>query len=391
MSYYYRTAILLSLVSIQSHANVVQYFTGINYSNPTEIFTTKKNQMQLGATGFRTIGRFQGSVFNFNPGDYGAGVSRTSTTSLLPYGRIATGINEKEIEGVDITEPFHSNWNWGNNSFTRYTATQTYLTDIDISPRLSYSFSKQWQVGGGLNFNFLNNNESNWAVPTSSTTYASLVNRTSSFGLGFNVGAYYLINQTNFLGAAYYSKIRQQGRGYSNLETPNNSFTFDFNMPATTVLSYVHIFNPQWLANLKLFYSEWSANQFLMFKNTAVSNPQDFTVPTQYRNSTAIAGALRRQMNDKLGLTAIGVVDDGPERDQYRVLNFPADRQYFLALAADYHFTRNTSVELLYGYGWETARMNNSPPLGPTTTPFPMGDTKLSANVVDFKLKVEAD
>lgn len=388
----YRTAIILSLASFQAYSNVIQYFSGISYSNPAELFTTKKNQAIIGATGFQTLGRFQGSVFNFNTGSYGAGVSNTKTYSLLPYGRIATRINDKLVAGVDVTEPFHSNLNWGNNSFTRYAATQTLLTDVDVSPRLAYSITKQLQLGGGLNFNFLNNNESNWAVPTGPSSYANLVNRTSSFALGFNVGAYYLINKTNFLGATYYSKLRQHTRGYSSLgQTVNNSVMFDFNMPATSVLSYVHIFNPTWLANLKLFYSEWSANQYVMFRNTASQNPQDFTFTMKFRNSAALAGALRRQMNEKLGLTAIGMIDDGPEKDRYRVLNFPADTQYFLALAADYHFTKNTSVELLYGYGWENTRMGNYLTMGPTTIPFTTGDTRMSANVLDLKLKVEAD
>jgi len=61
------------------------------------------------------VGRFQGTVLNFNNGQSGQGTSYTRTTSFLPYGRIASRLNEKTVFAVDVTEPFHSNLNWGNN------------------------------------------------------------------------------------------------------------------------------------------------------------------------------------------------------------------------------------------------------------------------------------
>jgi len=38
----YKAAIFLTLVCLNAQANVIQYFTGITYSNPAELFTIKK-------------------------------------------------------------------------------------------------------------------------------------------------------------------------------------------------------------------------------------------------------------------------------------------------------------------------------------------------------------
>jgi len=88
-------------------------------------------------------------------------------------------------------------------------------------------------------------------------------------------------------------------------------------------------------------------------------------------------------------LTAIGVIDHGPERNQYRTINFPADKQYFLGLAGDYHFTEQTSIELLYGYGFSKTIMNNQVSMNGQSLPFTTGRVKLYANVVDLRVKVQ--
>ena len=383
---------LLCLVWLPIHANVIQYFAGISYSNPAELFTVEKNEFIIGGTGFYTVARFEGHVLNFNTGQQAYGTAYSKTPTLLPYGRIAARWNDKIVFAVDVTEPINSNLNWGNRSITRYAATQTYLTDIDVSPRISYSISKQLYVGAGLNFNFLKNNETNWALPVGPTAYSNMVNRTSSFGLGYNLGFYYVINPTNFLGLTYYSTIRQNSYGSSQLlNNINTNLQFDFNFPATTVLSYVHIFSQTWLANIKVFVTEWDVNQFAIFRNTSAPPPlnPDFAFRMGFRKSAAILGALRRQCTEKLGLTAIGMVDYGPERDAFRPLNFPSDTQYFIGMAGDYKVTKSTTVELLYGYGFEDTILNNHVRMGGQAIPFTTGRVHIYANIIDLKLKVK--
>ena len=388
----YSLASLLGLLCINAQANVIQYFTGISYSNPAELFTIKKNEFLIGGTGFHTNARFQGTVLNFNNGQYGQGTSYSRTTSFLPYGRLATRINDKAVFSVDVTQPFHSNLNWGNQSFTRYAATQTYLTDVEVSPRLSYSITPKFYVGGGLNFNFLKNNETNWALPVGPITSANLVNRTAGFGVGYNLGGYYLINPSNFLGLVYYSVIKQNTRGSSQLQNSiNNSLAFNFSMPATSVLSYVHLFSPTWLTNIKVYYSEWDANQYAIFRNTSAPPPlnQDFSFTMRFKKSLAYLAAVRHQWNKSLGITAVGMLDNGPERDEFRTINFPADTQYFLGLVADYHFNEQTSIELLYGYGFSKTIMDNHIDMNNQTIPFTTGRVRIYANVVDLKLKIQ--
>ena len=379
------------MLAVNAHANVIQYFAGLSYNNPSELFRVKKDLFLIGSTnGYADLG-FNGSVLNFNTLQYASGINHSKTFTPMPYGRLARRLNEKIVIGIDVTEPFNSNLNWGTDTFTRYANTQNYLTDIDVSPKISYALTKSLQIGGGLNFNFLPNNEVNFAFPTSQSSYANLVNPTSSFGLGFNLGATYFINQTNFLGLTYYSRIKQNTRGISTLGPFINPNLFlSFNMPATIIGNYVHIFNPKWLASFTVFHSQWSANQFVRLYNTAAPPPMsNFVFHMGFGNSFAYIAAVRKQVATKAGLTLVGMRDNGPERSNLRTITFPSYTQYFIGLQGDYHFTKSTSIELLYGQVFLTASIQNYASVNNHTVPFTTGKVSINVDVVDLKLKVE--
>ncbi|WP_419419073.1 OmpP1/FadL family transporter [Legionella sp. D16C41] len=388
----YSIATFLCVASINVHANVLQYFTGLSYSNPAELFKVKKNDFIIGGTVMYADIDFKGRQFNFNTSDYDVGSSDSKQTSLLPYGRIANRLNDKLVFGVDVTEPFHSNLKWGPNAVTRYASTETLMTDIDVSPRASVSLSQSVYIGGGLNFNFLKNNEANWALPSGETTYNTLINRSYGFGLGADIGLYYMFNKTNFFGAAYYSSIKQKARGESLFGLNiNTNHKFYFRMPATTILSYTHLFSKDWLINLLAYRSEWNANQIARVRDTAAPppTPKDFAFNMKYDVSWAFVGLVRHQISEKTGLALISAYDDGPEQPQYRPLNFPSDKQYLLGFVADYKATATTSLQLLYAHVISNTIIGNRTNFRGNSIPFTTGRVQINADVVDLRLLVQ--
>ncbi|KTD30925.1 outer membrane protein [Legionella moravica] len=43
---------VLCILALSAHANVIQYFAGISYNNPSELFKIKNESLILGGTGF---------------------------------------------------------------------------------------------------------------------------------------------------------------------------------------------------------------------------------------------------------------------------------------------------------------------------------------------------
>ena len=94
--------------SLCAHANVLQYFTGISYSNPAELFKIKNNEFILGGNLAYGLLKYEGSALNFNTFQYESGKSDSERAVLLSYARIATRIDKKMVFGVDVTEPYNS-------------------------------------------------------------------------------------------------------------------------------------------------------------------------------------------------------------------------------------------------------------------------------------------
>lgn len=382
----------LCLLALNAQANVIQFFAaGISYNNASELFKTKKGQFIFGGTGAYADLEFTGSVLNLNtPPVYGSGRSNSSRFTVLPYGRLAKRLNEKVVVAVDVTEPFNSNLNWGTDTFTRYANTENYLTDVDVSPKFSFDVNQKLHVGGGLNFNFVTNNEVNFALPTgpNPTDYANLKNKSTGNALGFNLGATYMINEMNFLGALYYSGMRQNTNGTSQLASNfKNNFAVSIPLPSLASINYLHIFNQDWLMNLKVYQIGWRTMQTVTLYNTAslLPTPSDLTFDMHYKNTYAFQAAVRHQCNKKLGLALVGMIDNAPAQEDLRSLPFPADTQYLLGIAGDYHFTEQTSVELFYGHVMSYPTIQNKF-MG---MPFTTGNMNIGANVLDVRLKVE--
>lgn len=384
----------LCLFALNSQANVIQYFiAGVTYSNPADLFKTKSGQFIIGGTGSYADLQFQGSVLNFNSGTYGSGTNSSKEYTVLPYGRIAKRFNDKLVFAIDVTEPFNSNLDWGTEAFTRYANTENFLTDVDVSPRFSFDLSQSLHLGAGLNFNFVTENEVNFAFPTGDTTWSNLVNKSTGFASGYNVGATYVINPTNFLSAYYYSAITQNTTGRSSLgPLANNQFSVAINLPSTTNITFVHLFNPKWLLSLKVFRIGWDSMKLVTLYNTAVPAPMsNFTFTMDYDPSYAYQATVRTQYTDKLGLAIHGMIDNSPAQDLHRSLAFPAETQYLVGVSADYKMTASGTVELFYGHVMSNPSLQNQVMTPGGLIPFTTGKVNINAEVLDLRFKVDFD
>lgn len=374
--------------TLSASANVIQFLSGLSFNNPALLTQVENNEFILGSTIVFNDAKFTGrqlSLATFKPA-YGDSI--TNAVSFVPYGRAAQRINDKWVFSFDVTEPFHSNLRWDRYAVTRYAATDTILYNYDFSPKLAMQFNDKLQIGAGINFSVLYNNQGNWVLPTAAGD-ASLVNSSSSVGYGFNAGLNYLVNPMNQFGFTYYSRIKQRSDGTSQLGTVYTTpMQFHFNFPETMLFSYLHIFNRQWLVNLQLIRTSWSANQVLTFSNTVAGT---FNFQMQFKDSFASFFVLRRQLNDKWAMSVFGMVDNGPEKPSLRWLNFPSDTQYVGAIGVEHFFSKKTMIQIQTGALYSKTILNNYIS-GPGATPisFTRGRVKILAPFVDMRIKITA-
>lgn len=377
--------IIMMFHAVAASANVIQFLGGLSFNNPALLAQIKNNEFILGATVVYNNLVFNGTQLDLRTFEYPYGQSRVSTTSFVPFGRAAQRINDKWVFSLDVTQPFHSNLDWGRYSVGRYAAVDNFLRDYDFSPKLAFQFSKKLQIGAGINFNVLRNNEVSWVLPTGPVD-SLLVNKTSSVGYGFNAGFNYAITPMDQIGYTYYSRIKQRSEGYSRLGSQyRNNTQFFFNMPETMVLSYLHIFNQKWLANIQILRTSWNISQSVTFRNTVVG---DFTFNMSYKAAMGVLAVIRHQYNDKWAFSLFGMIDDGPENSNLRPLVFPSDVQYIGAVTTEYFFTPTTMVQVLAGALYSKTILNNTIPVNGQRVSFTHGNVKIAAPFIEARIKI---
>jgi long-chain fatty acid transport protein len=361
----------LSITTLPASANVIQFFFGSNYKNPAELSTTPYAQATLGATGVNPVMHFKGTSAG------GTGTASSDESDVLPYFYGGFRLSPKWVVGLNISHPFYGTIRYPENSILAIDSTQTITRDIDYNPQISYQATKNLSIGVGYNLNNYYDSEVNFVIPG----LGNAENKASGWYNTWDIGAFYTLTPQDYIGLSYFSALEKTLTGTSRVgNMVNHNFQVEnFNLPATTELTYLHIFNRQWAINFKAFYSQWSRLQEETSRNVVVYGT--FSAPVHYRNTFAAElGARYAFAPDWAVLGGVGF-DQGASNDFSRTLSYPTDDAYAGALGLEHAFCKNLSSTLMYTYVTADTHVNH--PLGISPT---VGDIDIHANLLDLSL-----
>jgi len=299
---------------------------------------------------------------------------------LVPSFEYASPINENFYFGFSVAAPFGLSTDYGTSSFVRYSATNTSLQVIDFSPSIGFKITDKLSAGFGVDADYLDATLDAMAgLPTwaayrglpVSTYDTKSENDADGWGYGYHAGLLYQFDPCNRLGLSYFSKVSYTVNGTSHfkgnlaggsatLTTPtssefvNNNLTADTTLPATTMLSYFHQFNPAWSAMATVAYTEWGVFNNLTLNNVAGATatlaytPVTVTLSQNYRNTWRFATGVNYQpVKDWVFRAGVGY-DQTPTQDQDRNARLPDGNRTAIALGAHYQMVKNVGVDV----GW---------------------------------------
>ena len=214
-------------------------------------------------------------------------------TNFIPALHYAAPITDRFAFGFSVAAPFGLQTNYPQTSVLRYSATNTELKVIDLSPSLAFQVFKPFSIGAGVDIarigatlNSVAGLPINPAAPTAFDTLSK--NDASAWGYGWHAGALYQFNACTRVGVAYHSELRFKDlRGSSKLVGPlvnlrnflttgvlssgvvqNNSVRSSVTLPPWTNLSIYHDINPKWSVDGSIVYTQWNRfNKTLILQN----------------------------------------------------------------------------------------------------------------------------
>ncbi len=355
------------------------------FNNPATLTTLLKNQIYIGASGILPrVGVSDAQALHtvnipgVPPSIISGHVSGASSqnninnASLVPDAYLSFRLNPNVVAGISITEPFHLNTQYSNDSVLRYSALTSKINSLDINPNIAFEANKNISIAAGLQVQYLQARFSNFNGPyTDSDPINSIISATSpthfqgdDWALGYTLGALYQPNNSTRLGIGYRSKIsnKLEGQGaYMTVPgdvTPAPSQSFWFNGQSSV---YMPITTPAVLtAGLEQDINDWTIkataqfNFWSSFESLSVSMPQAYainsTMSMNWNNAWFGSIGAAYHKNESLILRAGLAYDQTPTNSHFSNPLIPDSDIIWAALGISYVMTSHVSIDAAYGY-----------------------------------------
>jgi long-chain fatty acid transport protein len=350
-----------------AHANIIQYFWGDAYKNPAESNQIDCAEFHFGSIGIQTKSKFTGTT------NLGKGAAWSSETDVLPYFFGAARATKDLALGVNVSRPLHSNVNYPNDSIVREEATQATLYNVDINPHVSYKVLDNLFVGAGVNINRTYDMQNNFSV-----NLTNIVNQVTGWDYGWNIGAFYAYDHSNFFSLSYFSQIKLHLKGTSSGE----SFFSDHHKvkgliaPSTTVFKYIHVFNPQWAAYARIIYCHWRPFKLVQLTNTPFGT---LNFQSKHRSTWFLEGGARYQLHEKWALMGGWGWDQGSSTLDTRGIAYYNDNANAVVAGGEYRLNKQSVVQFFYAFAFFNTEHRN--PFGFSS----IGKTRARAHGIDIK------
>jgi long-chain fatty acid transport protein len=383
------------------------------FYNPAGLVRIHNQQIIIGLIPVLTNMTFRGTVNNttlvgttpISSGNRFA-TANGGGIGILPDFHYAAPITDKLVFGLSAVTPFGLRTFYGYDSYTRYSATDTSLKLIDISPSLGYAVTDKLSVGAGLDFEHARARFNLMAtIPNPFVNFDTYINnRGTSNAYGYHAGALYQFTPATRLGISYHSKVIHHLQGVSDFVgrlangLAGGTQTSDYlranlPLPATSTVSLFHNINPLWDVMGSVSYTQWNILKQLVLRagagiqNLRPNNSIVVVIPENYRNTWNYSvGANYHASEQWTFRTGLGY-DQSPTNNTDRNLQLPDSDRIAVALGGHYQATKSFGVDM----GWThlfamNTRVNNTQAVGGQTTQV-IGSIQASADVFGVQLK----
>ena len=363
------------------------------FFNPAGLVRMKNPQVELSGVNVFSNLDFKGTA-GYEGGTPVVGEAQGGGYNFIPSLEYAAPINSEMGVGLSIASPFGLETSYDTTSFLRYAATKTSLQTIDVSPSIGFGITNNLSLGFGLDADRLdatyNSVVTGFNLATLDTTSN---NEASGWGYGWHAGVLYQVTPDTRVGAAYRSKVSYSIEGTSSLTGPlagggtlsTNSLMVDTTLPAMSMLSVYHQFNPQWAGEATVGYTEWNVFNNVILQN--VQSPTGLVVsntPENYQNTWRVAiGGTYQPFEKWLFRAGLGY-DQTPTVSPYRDVRLPDGNRTAAAIGAHYQAMKTLGLDV----GWthlfiQDGIVHTNSSRGPTVV---SGQSDNSADIVGVQL-----
>ncbi|MEG3753181.1 outer membrane protein transport protein [Psychromonas arctica] len=267
--------------------------------------------------------------------------------SVIPNIHAIFPLNEKVAVGVNLYTNFGTRTDFDDSFTGSEYGGYTDVESLNLGFAISYRLDNQWSIGGGLDVIYgigkLERDVYFYSPADGSVlgTSEALDADVNGFGLGFNVGVVYELNDNNRFGLSYrYSPdLKVKGEVSFNGSTTDDD-TLTLGLPDMAEFSGYHrIKDTQYAVHYSVQWIGWSSF------DTLESDTYGTISNYQWKDAMHFAIGGTYYLNETWTLRT-GYLYDQSAQDEVTSISVPdSDRQWFSA-GVTYHFSKNANVDL---------------------------------------------
>ncbi len=397
----------------------------IAYTNPAGMVLIKGNEIE-GDLNFYDINSHFSGQDTTSPGTTAGGATTENhflEATLIPSTFAVNSLPLGIKFGLTVTTPNGGRIKYPNNFVGRYQGTEALLTEVQAGFMLAVPITDSLSIGGGpildyfQNYVSLDQNEGALNSATSGGNGAEGRFRSSSYSLGYDVGAMYQFSPDSRVGLNYHSKITHDFKGTEtiglgslpqtlgplgmitnalglpSLLPPYASPATDkFIFPQTVSFGFYQRLNKQLDVMVSAQWTDWQQAGDLLIADQSTNSYTGGIIytPFHYRNTwtVGVGADYYPAAVPKLKLMAGVGYDETPVRAAYRNDLLPDNNRFMVSVGAAYQVLPNMTAKVAYAHYFiaPTAIMQTRQSLsssGPTATSAGTlnGEYNLSANV----------
>lgn len=318
---------------------------------------------------------------------------------VVPAFHIAYPFSDCLSFGLGVTSPYGLTTSYPSSTITRYLATFSNLTTINIGPSVAYQVMEGLSLGAGVDAQYADATLKNKVPSGGGARDAELKIEGDDWSFGWNIGALYCAPFGTRFGLHYRSRIHHKLEGdavFRDLPAflgvggaVNGEGTAKLTIPDTVNFSVVHDFNDCWALLANVIYTHWDLVDVI---NVNYSGAIGNVLPTSelklaFKNSYRYALAVNYSPNEcwkfRMGLS----YDESPvDNSSTRTYRLPDNDRIWLGFGVQYNIHHVVIVDAGYAhiFGRDTSIAQTN--VTPNVTTTVLGEADVSGNVFGLQI-----
>lgn len=357
----------------QEGAGLANAGAAVLTTDPSVLMNNPAGLSQLKGTQINMDGQVMLGDITFSRGT-GNAFSGGNGGNPLPYFPgtsffISHELDERSTLGFGMYGNFGLALDYDDDWAGRYFTQESAIVGVSFQPTYAYKVTEDLSIGGGPRFMYgyyrtevaVNNN----VLGLGNARDGQLIYKDGDWGIGYNLGILYWLNERTRLGLAYTSKIDLKFKDSPKFKDITNpllnvalnrldvdQLKADMTVPQTVLASISYKLDDHWTLLGSLDWQDWSEFGKIGVEVDTNAAGTSTSVDRQYKDTYHASIGAQNQLTPKWRWNVGVAYDSSAVDDKDRTVDNPMNDAWRFATGVNYALDANTDLHLNYTLIW---------------------------------------